>query len=639
MLQAIHDRATGWIAWIVVGLIGIAFALVGLDWYLKRDAQVFAASVNEVQISVPEYRFTKQQQIKRMRNEQGESFDASVVNSAEFKLAILNRLIDEELLVQAATDAGLTIGNEYLASHIHNNPIFQVDGEFNSEQYQRLLSNEGLTQQNYEHRLRRALLINQYVSAVTSTAAVVPSDVDLGLRLNGQERKVRYLRIPMARALDASEVKPEDIEKFYEENKTRFVEPEQVRLQYLELSLDTIASGLTVSDEEIAQLYETDKTRLATEEQRRARHILLTLAEDAGEDDIAAAQSKAEALVEQLRAGGDFAALAKENSQDPGSAVEGGDLGLLSKGMTVPEFETAAFDLELNAISDPVRSPYGLHIIQVTEIQPSKIPELAEVREQLRQEALRIQAENLFFERAEKLATLTFEHPDTLSLAAEQLGLEIQESDWLSQSGHSEGLGHYPKVIEAAFADEVLTGGHNSAVLEVEANHIFVVRLLEHKPSTQLTLDVVREAIAANLRNQNARDATAQQGEAMVARLKAGAPLESLAGELQLEMQDAGFIAGDGGGKHDRQIVLEAFRIPRDSDGKIVSAGASLMNGDYVLIQVDEVRDGDPAAASEADRQGFRRTLSQIQGSLETAALMEHLKAQAEIIRVEERLD
>lgn len=639
MLQAIHDRVTGWVAWIVVGLIGVTFALFGLDWYLKRDAQVYAASVNEIQISVPEYRFAKQQQIQRMRNMLGERFDASVANTDEFKQAVLNRLIEEELLVQAATDAGLAIGNDFLAARIHSIAEFQVDGEFNTEQYQRLLSSQGLNPQRFEQQFRRALLINQFAGSITSTAAVVASDVDLGLRLQGQERKLRYLRIPMARAMDNSEVKPDEIQRFYDENKSRFVEPEQVRLQYLELSLDTIAAGLSVTDEEIAQLYETDKQRLATEEQRRARHILLKLDESASEADVAAAQAKAEDLVKRLRAGEDFAALAKEYSQDPGSAVEGGDLGMFGKGMMVPEFETATFDLDLNAISDPVRSPFGLHIIQVTEIQPSSIPDLDSVREQLKQEALRIQAENLFFERAETLATLAFEHPDTLSLAAEQLGLTVQESDWLSQSGHSEGIGHYPQVIDAAFSDEVLTAGHNSSVLEVEDNHVFVVRLLEHKPSTQLALDVVRDAIAANLRTQNARSATAEQGAALLERLKAGAPLDNLASELQLEMQDAGFVARDGSGKHDRQIVMEAFRIPRTADGKIASAGVSLANGDYALIQVDEVRDGSLADVSEAARQSFRRNLDQLYGNLETTALLEHLKAKAEIVRVDDRLD
>lgn len=638
MLQAIHDRVTGWIAWIVVALIGVTFALFGLDWYLKRDAEVFAATVNGVEISIPEYRFAKQQQVQRMRSMLGERFDVSMTQSDDFKLTVLNRLIEEELLVQAAEQAGLSISDAFLAARIHNIPDFQQDGEFSPDQYQRLLSRQGMTPQRFERQFRRALLINQLVGSLSSTAVVVPSDVEQGLRLQGQERKLRYVRIPQARFADTVEIKPEDIQAYYDKNKARFSEPEQVRLQYLELSLDTIAAGLTADEAEIKQLYETEKTRLAVGEQRRARHILLSIDEGASEETVAEVQKKAEDLVKRLRAGEDFAKLAKEFSQDPGSAAEGGDLGLFGKGMMVPEFEDAAFSLEKDAISEPVRSPFGFHIIQVTEIQSSKTPAFDEVRDELAQQVLRSKAENLFFERAEELASLSFEHPDTLSTAAEALDLKIQESDWLNQSG-GDGIGAYPEVLDAAFADDVLSGGNNSAVIEVEPNHVFVVRVLEHKPATQLPLETVRETIQTTLRNQATRAATAEAGAALLERLKAGAPLETLATELELPMQDAGFVGRDGGGKHDRQIIAEAFRIPHTADGKIASAGISLSNGDYALLQVDEVRDGDNSAQDQAAREAFRRNLDQLYGGLETAAMLEQLKAEAEIVRMEDRLD
>lgn len=637
MLQAIRDRVTGWIAWIVVGLIGVTFALWGIDWYLQREARIFAASVNGVEIPVQEYRFAKQQQVQRMRAMLGERFDGSIAGTPEFKQAVLDRLVEEELLVQAATAAKLAVSDALLAARIHAIPDFQEDGGFSQERYQRLLSQQGLTPRRFEQQFRRALLINQLAGSISGTSAVVARDVDQGMRLQGQERKIRYVRIPATAFADGVEVAPEEVEAFYTANKARFVEPERVRVQYLELSVDDIAAGLTATEEEIGALYEADKARLTRDEQRRARHILIQVAEDAGEDAVAAAGKKAEELVTRLRTGEDFAALAKEFSDDPGSAAEGGDLGLFGKGMMVPEFEAAAFALAKDQISDPVRSPFGFHVIQVTGIQAAQVPSLDEVREQLRQEAVRHQAEQLFFERAETLATLSFEQPDTLATAAEQLGLEIQESGWLSASG-GEGVGNYPKVAEAAFAEDVIRGGNNSPVVEVAPEHVVVLRMLEHKESSQLPLEAVRDTIRATLHSQAVREAAQARGRALIERLQAGAPLAMLAKELQLEVMDAGFVQRTAT-NHDRQITAEAFRIPRAADGRIASGGTTLANGDFALVQVDEVRDGDLSAVDPAARTAFRRNLDQLYGTLETTAMLERLKARAEIVEHPDRLD
>lgn len=637
MLQAIHDRVTGWIAWLVVGLIAVVFALWGIESYLASEAKVYAARVNGVEISVAKYRFAKQQQTMRMRKMLGDQYDANLTNTAEFKAAVLNRLIEEELLVQAATAADMAISDAFLNARIKSTPEFQRDGEFSQELYQRLLAQQRLTPQQFEEDFRRALLVNQLIAGVSSSSAVVPAAVEQGLRLQGQERDVRYLRIPSTRYRDLVKIGPDEVAAYYEANKSRFLEPERVRLQYLELSLDVIAADLTATDAEIEQLYASEKERLIADEQRRARHILIQLDESADENAVAAAQRQAEDLVKRLRTGEDFAALAKEFSDDPGSAAEGGDLGLFGKGMMVPEFEDAAFALANGEISGPVRSPFGFHIIQVTEIQAAQVPSLDELRPQLAIQAARNKAEHLFLERSEMLGALAFEHPDTLTIAAEQLGLTVQESDWLPATG-GEGIGAYPQVMEAALADDVLNDGNNSAVIEVEPNHVFVVRVLEHKAAEQVPLDAVRGPIEQALRQQAAADAAREQGAALLERLKAGATLKEIAGELALELQDAGFITRNDS-KHSREIVAEAFSVPRVADGETAPAGAALPNGDYVLLQVDSIRDGEPSGIATEDRETFRRNLNQLYGSLETTALLEQLKSTAEIDQDLERLD
>ncbi|MFP5505041.1 MAG: SurA N-terminal domain-containing protein [Gammaproteobacteria bacterium] len=638
MLQAIRDRVTGWIAWVIVGLIAVVFALWGIDSYLKNEAKVFAAVVNGVEIPVAEYRFAKQQQVQRMRGMLGDQFDANLPGSTEFKSAVLNRLVEEELLVQAATAAGMAISDGFLAARIHSIPDFQEDGEFSPELYQRLLAQQGMNPQTFEPRYRRALLVNQFLTGISGTAVVAPQAVEQGLRLQGQERSLSYLRLPLARYLEAAAVTPEQVAAFYEENKSRFVEPEQIRVQYLELSLDTLAAGLQASEAEIEEYYAAEKARLTIDEQRRARHILIQLADDASEEDVAAARAKAEDLVKRLREGADFAALAKEFSDDPGSAAEGGDLGLFGKGMMVPEFEAATFALDKDAISDPVRSPFGFHIIQVTEIQAAREPDLEAVRTELAEQVVRKHAEQMFVERSETLAALSFEHPDTLTVAAEELGLDVQESGWMPVSGANEGIGSHPQVIEAVLEDDVRVDGNNSRPVEIGPDHIVVARVLEEKPAQQLSLETVRGAIEMNLRQQSAREAARAAGEALLQRLQAGEALPALAAEMQLEPQQAGFI-GRNNGEHDRQIVAEAFRVPRADAGQVSSAGVTLANGDYALLQIDAVRDGDTAKLDAADRDGFRRNLEQLYGTLESTALLEQLKAQATIEQDVERLD
>ncbi len=304
----------------------------------------------------------------------------------------------------------------------------------------------------------------------------------------------------------------------------------------------------------------------------------------------------------------------------------------------VPEFDEATFSLAKDAISDPVRSPFGFHIIQVTEIQAAKIPDLAEAREQIVEDVLRKQAEALFFERSETLGKITFEHPDTLATAAEQLGLTVQETGWIPTTGGGEGIGGHPQVMEAVLAEDVLTGGNNSGVIEIAPNQVVVARVLERKPESQLALDAVRETIQNNLRQQAMRDRVSKQGADWLKQLNSGTTLESIAAEIKAEVQDAGFISR-GDSKHDRQIVAETFRIPRVADKAVASAGASLANGDYVLMQVSEVRDGNLSGLDDAAKASFQQNLEQLYGSLESAALLEQLKAKAEIKQDPERLD
>jgi peptidyl-prolyl cis-trans isomerase D len=629
MLQAIRDRVTGWVAWIVVGLIGVTFALWGIDYYLQRDAEIFAARVNGVEIPVNEFRRAFQEQKERIQAELGDKYVPELIDEPALKKQVLQRLVDEELLVQATTEAGFAISDALLAARIHAMPGFQAEGEFSVDRYQSVLARSNLTPASFEYRLRRSLLLNQLVSGVVTSEVVPGPTVDVSVRLFEQARKLSYARIPMQRFLESVSVADADIADYYQQNRQQFVEPEAVKLSYLEMQVKDVSKDVSVSEQDIAELYEQQQYRFGKEEERRARHILIKVAEDASDDEVNAARARAEELLGRVRGGESFETLAKEYSEDPGSASQGGDLGFFSKGFMVESFEKAAYSLTQGEISEPVRSPFGFHIIEVTEIKPGETRPLSEVHDQLKAELVNERGKAHFFDRVEELAQATFEHPDTLALAGEALELEVRKTDWLTRTD-SAGIAQYPQVLDAAFSEDVLEVGNNSEVIEVEPSHVLVVRVDERRPARQKELSEVREDILMILRTRTAGDETLKLGETLVERMRHGASLQQVAEDSALEIVDAGMVTRSDN-QPEREIKVEAFRMPMPEGGRPSVPGLSLANGDYALLEVTEVKEGDPAQLAAGVREQFKASLEQMYGQSELTALIADLKSRAEI--------
>lgn len=630
MLQAIRDRVTGWIAWIIIGLIGITFALWGIDWYLKRDAQIFAARVNGVEIPVNEFRRAYQQRRDQIRASQGENFNPDSINEAALKKRVLDQLVEEELLVQAAVEAGFTISDALLAARIHAIPDFNLDGEFSPERYKAILARQGMNTAQFEQRLRRSLLISQLVSGISNTVPVPSSATDNAIRLFDQSRDLRYVTVPVQSFVGKVEVTDEQVRNYYDSNLAQFIEPEAVRLAYLELQLEDISKEITVEEDALADFYEQRKGDLGKDEERRARHILFNLAEDAPEEEVQATMARANDAIARIKAGEAFEDVAKELSEDPGSSSQGGDLGFFGKGLMVKPFEDAAFALDAGVLSEPVRSPFGVHVIEVTEIRAGEIPPLEEVRDQLKAELVEEQAKNLFFDRMEELAQATFESPDTLAPAAEALQLSVGQSDWIPRTGGVD-IGRYPQVIAAAFSDDVLESGNNSEVIEVEPNHVLVVRVEEHRPSRQKEFSEVEAEIRAGMFIRNAAKAAQELGEKLVEQLKSGsATLEELAAANGLEVENAGPVTRSAT-DHPRQILFEAFRLPVPEGGTSSISGIALPSDDYAVLEIKSVTAGDPAKVPAERRVKFTQDLQKLYGQSEAGAFVLDLKAKAQI--------
>ncbi|MGA7800703.1 MAG: SurA N-terminal domain-containing protein [Gammaproteobacteria bacterium] len=628
MLQAMHDRITGWIAWIIVGALVLVFALWGIDSYVKSEAKIYAAQVNGVEIGVPELQRALQNQRQRLRRALGDNYD-SLVKDKDLRKRVLDQLIEQELLVQAADKAGMTVSRPLLAARIRSMEAFQEKGKFSEARYQQLLSRQGLPVPAFEAQMRRSLLINQLAAGIVDTASVSDDGLNRVYALQGQERKVAYLVIPSEHFKSQVKVSDEEIASYYKQHQSQFMAPAKAKIAYLELDVDEIASKEKVSEEAVKQAYENQKSQFMTPAQRQVRHILIAVPKDADKAAVDTAHKKAEDILKKLHSGASFAELAKKDSDDPGSAKQGGSLGWIQQGMMVPPFDKAVFSLKKDQISGLVRTQYGFHIIEVTGIRSAQQQSFAEVRSQLAEQLRRQKAENDFYDKQEKLANLTFEHPDTLEPAAKALGLPIKNTDWITRD-QGAGIAKDPKIRAAAFGHGVLSRGNNSDPITLGKNHLVVLRDAANEPAKQLSLQEVHDKIAALLRSQQEQAIARKEGEAMVAKLEKGATLDAIAKELDVKVMDPGFIkrsdANDPG-----PIVTKAFELPHPAPGSASNAGLALGADGYALVQVSAVRDGDPKKLSKDERAKLRKSVDNFYGKMEFTALIDELKKNAKI--------
>jgi len=629
MLTSIRNHAKGWLGITLLALIAIPFAFTGVYSYMSGGGSVVVATVDGRDIGQREYANAYQSYRQRLQSLLGANFRPDLLDEKTLRREALDRLIEEIVLVQTAQDQGYRVGINQLAQEITATDAFQTGGRFDRELYQMRLAQTGRTPEQYEQGLRTQLLMEQLLGGLGNTAFVTAAELAEAQRLQLQRRNLAYALIPPVTLADLPVPDETALEAFYADSGAMFAEPEQVRLDYLDLSIEGLMHEVGEPDEVTLELlFEDEKTRLATTEERRARHILLELPADADEAVRAATLAKAEALHAQLVDGVDFAELARTESADPGSSEAGGDLGFFGRGQMDPAFESAAFEQAIDEISVPIRSAFGYHLIQVTEIRGKASPDLDSMRATLIELYRRQQAEQIFYDRSETLANLAYEHPDALDAAAEALGLEIQQSPWLSRATGDDWLLAEPRVLEAAFSPEVLGEGLNSEVLELADGRLLVLRLGEHKAARQLELGEIRDAVVASYQEMRAGELALERGSELLVRLRGGERLNALATEAGLETVEV-----SGMGRDDTlrplSIVRAAFRLPRPGGSGSSVTGVELEDGGYALVQLLGVEAGVPETPEDETR--LREALTRVQGSAELAGVMTGIRSRAAV--------
>ncbi|MCI0400450.1 MAG: SurA N-terminal domain-containing protein [Gammaproteobacteria bacterium] len=627
MLQSIHDRAKGWLAVIIVAFICIPFAFWGINYYFGGGDTVVVAKVNDKDLTLRQFQAAYQQYRQQMQAVLGEHFNS--LSDDRLKQDALRRLIDSELVVQAGLKAGLRISDEQVRDRVRSFAAFQRDGLFANDLYQQALRNLGYTPARFEEQLRRDMVTEQLHEGITESALVTQYDVDQLTRISDQTRDIAFAIISAEPIRATIEVTDDALNRYYEEHAIQFTTPEQVRIAYIDLSLNDLAKAVDVNEDELRAYYENRKADFAFEEQRSASYIVVQIKEDASEDQVAEARNKATRLLDLAKGGVSFKTIAQEHSNDPGPAIEAGELGFFGRGVMDPVFEKAVFSMQPGEISDPVRTPFGFHIIKLEEIKPARTLPFEEVREQVVQHYRKSQAEHQFFAQADELSNLVFEHPDTLTVASETLGLPIKESAFFERRG-GEGITAEPKVIEAAFSEEVLDEGHNSEPIELADDRVVVLRILEHKSELRLPLDTVRSQIIDAIRFDSAKAESDKRGSVILARLKSGETRQTIAAEEGLEWKEVTHV-GRGSTEVNQQVLRTAFELGRPTDGNALYGGVGLGTGDHALVAVLNVKDVDPAAVSEEAKKKTREQLLNAHSTGVWDDYVTALRAQAKI--------
>jgi len=616
MLQSFSDRirTSRWLGYAIVIAISIPFALWGIQAYMGGGDPGVAARVN----GKPIKNFEVERGVSQQRRALAQRFGGDLPDAFSDQMLrqrVLDNLITREVLRQAADDAGMRIRDQRVAAQIRRQQYFQSDGAFDPELYRKTLSQAGLSPQQYEAQVREGVRLEQLRSGIADTAFVLPGEAREAARLQGEERRVAVLERGRAAVASSVSVDDDAVQAYYDKHKDAFQTPRRVRVAYLDLDIDALRKQVDVSEDELRAEYRANRDQYRQQEERKAAHILIRIPDDAQGDAEQAALAKAQRIRQRLKDGGDFGALAREYSDDSGSAEQGGELGYVGRGDMVEPFEKALFGLDkVGAVSDPVRTSYGYHLIKLEDIRAPKPKPFDEVRDELRRKLATQRAERLFYDRVEVLSNTAYENPGSLQPAAKASGLEIERTDWFSRNKGT-GIADNAAVRKAAFSSEVLQERRNSDVVELDDRHVVILRVVDEQPPSVRPLDEVRDAVRERLESQRVSERLKEWSKNMTSRLDEGAAPGDLAGE-GTQFRDLGWIGRDAGNESDEKVdpvvrrVAFELPIPGQDEGSTYST-ATLADGGMAVVLVRTTRLPDPdEEAVSAMRQQRRNGIS-----------------------------
>ncbi|MEP6548133.1 MAG: SurA N-terminal domain-containing protein [Gammaproteobacteria bacterium] len=605
MLQTIHDKLKGWLAGVVLGIIGLVFVFWGINWTMS--APNYAAKVNGNEVSVNDVRQSYQQQLAQAERQSNGTL--SEAQRTEIKQRVLNDYVNSEALITRADELGYRVSDEELLASMSKVPLFQVDGKFDKGHAVAVLRSQGRSPLEIEALFRRDAKLQQLDAALNLSSFATATEMKQIRALTKQQREITWLTLSAEKYAAAATPDDAALKVYYDAHKSQYMTPETVTLRYVEISLAALAAKVTVDDAQLKAFYDEQKVktpeRFIQGEQRRVSHILLPVATPA-ED--AAVKAKAEEILKRAKGGEDFAKLAKEFSQDPGSAQQGGDLGWSERKAWVTPFADAAYGMKVDEITGPVKTQFGYHILKLVGIQPTTVKTFEQSKTELETEYRRAEAEKLFNNAQDQLADAALQNATDIDVVARKAGLTVLEVPTFSRIDGGGALGKVPAVIEAAFSQDVLDG-RLSPMIEVEKGRGVVLRATDHKLPQQKPFDTVHAELVAAWKKQRGVELAAAAAADAVKRLDGGESWEAVAKSVAANAgampQAPKFVS-----RADQDVPLEVrtqvFGQARPA-GKPLYGDAELPNGDAAVIALSAVREepGDPKVQDLEMRRQF----------------------------------
>ena len=625
MLQTIHDKLKGWLAGVVLGAIGLVFVFWGINWTL--GAPTYAAKVNGSEISATEVKNAYQQQLARVEK-QSNGANIDDAQREMLKRRVLDDYVNTEAVLTRADDLGYRVSDAELLKYMAQVPQFQVDGKFDQAHAIAVLKAQGRSVAEIEGLFRRDVKLRQLDSALNLSSFATASEVARLRMLTRQQRELAWVTLPAAKYAAGAAVDDKALEAYYQAHKAQYMTPETVNLRYVEINLAQLESQVKVDDAQLKAYFEDQKTktpeRFTQAEQRRVRHILFQV--DSPKDD-AAVKLKAEGVLKRAQGGEDFSKLAKEFSQDPGSAQQGGDLGWSDRKVWVAPFADAAYSMKEGEIRGLVKTQFGYHILKLDGIQPAATKTFEQARGDLESEYRRSEAERLFNLAQDQLADAALQNATDLDVVARKAGLAVHDIANFSRTEGGGDLGKAAPVIEAAFSQDVLDG-RLSPTIEVDKGRGVVLRATDHHLPQQQPFDAVRDAVTAAWKAQRGQELAVAAAAAAVKRLNAGESWETVTKGLGEAVQPAKFVA-----RSDQAVPVEirrmAFEAPRP-DGKSEYFEVPLADGNAAVLSLSGVRE-DPAGDAQQQAVALKRQYAQAQASSEAQGYAAAARADAKV--------
>ena len=595
------------------------FAFWGIQSYeSSRGSTGEVAEVNGQKITQQDFESQLRSQQERLRTMLGGRLDPSAFDTPESRTQMMESMVSQRLLTSDVVSKRLVTTDDNLRETIAGIPAFQIDGKFSKERYQDALRSEGFTPQAFEMSMRRDLAVQQLAAALGEANIVSRTVAKQWATLAGEQREVAQSRLQATSLMGLIKMTPEAIRAFYDENKKLFEVPEQARVEYVMLNADALMAADPITPEEIKAQYEARRPQYEQKEQRQASHILLTVKPDASGPEKAKVKARAEQLAEQVKKNpASFAEVAKKESEDPGSAARGGDLGFFSRGMMVPAFEDAVFAMKPGDVSGAVQSDFGFHVIRLVGVKPGKVKPLEEVRGDIERDLRKERAGKKFAEAAEQFSNTVYEQADTLQPVAEKFKLKVQDAGWVDRSQARPPLNN-PRVLSAVFSPEALKSHRNTEAIEVAPGTLLAARVAEYRPATVKPFDEVRNEAARQLSIKEATALAWKEGPEKLELLRKGdtTPVPF----TPAQVMGRGSVPGVA-----PEVVTAAFRAPVDKLPSYV--GVQTADG-YTLLRISKVI---PAVVDEAKEKGMQAELGRMSGTSQMQAYIAALRADAKV--------